>query len=391
MTVRLFWMVTLCLCALQLTGQELGMEEIRIGILGPQKPTSLQVIPEFGTYNVWADGKKIATLNARERITLVQRGARIEASLPGKVLGTFARMELLSVNEFGVFRLYVLKPGRDERVYDDHLHLWVANGQLQLVNQVDLEKYIAGVVEAESGKEKGLEFYRVQAIISRTYALSNRNRFLRKGYHLNDQVDCQVYQGKARWEPDIPEAVRATEGMVLVDSEMRLITAAFHSNSGGHTVSSEAVWSGPLPYLTPRRDDFSIDGAHYDWSRTVARRTWLAYLEDRFGIDTTDEKVVGAFTSYLQPQRALYLGDPAYKVALKDVRKDWTLNSTFFDVIDEGDSLRFQGRGFGHGTGLSQEGAMRMAQLGFTYHDILHFYYNDVHVIDLRVIEFFRE
>lgn len=367
------------------------MEQIRIGILGPQKPTSLQVITEFGTYNVWADGKKVATLQQRERITFVQRGSRIEASLPNKVLGTFDRLELLSLNDLGVFRLYVLKPGRDERVYDDHLHLWVADGQLQLVNLVELEKYIAGVVEAESGKEKGLEFYRVQAIISRTYALSNRKRFLKKGYHLNDQVDCQVYLGKARWEPDIPEAVRATEGMVLVDSEMRLITAAFHSNSGGHTVSSEAVWSGPLPYLTPRRDDFSIDGDHYDWSRTVARHDWLDYLEDRFGVDTGNAEAVGALTSFQQAKRVEYLADSAYRVPLKVVRKDWQLNSTFFDLVDEGDSLRFQGRGFGHGTGLSQEGAMRMAQLGFTYSDILHFYYNDVHIIDLRAIEFFRE
>ncbi|MFN2429187.1 MAG: hypothetical protein ABR574_04145, partial [Cryomorphaceae bacterium] len=78
-------------------------------------------------------------------------------------------------------------------------------------------------------------------------------------------------------------------------------------------------------------------------------------------------------------------------IPLKDIRKDWKLNSTYFSIAPLGrDSLHFTGRGFGHGTGLSQEGAMRMAELGFSYTDILHFYYNDVHVIDLKAINFFR-
>jgi stage II sporulation protein D len=96
-------------------------------------------------------------------------------------------------------------------------------------------------------------------------------------------------------------------------------------------------------------------------------------------------------TNYEQEYRQIFFIDPIFNIPLKDIRKDWGLNSTFFDITEAGDSLRIMGRGFGHGTGLSQEGAMRMADLGFEYSDILHFYYNDVHIIDLKVLGFFKE
>jgi stage II sporulation protein D len=96
-------------------------------------------------------------------------------------------------------------------------------------------------------------------------------------------------------------------------------------------------------------------------------------------------------TNYQQPSRHVFFMDPSYEIPLKEIRTDWKLKSTFFDIASEGDSLKISGRGFGHGIGLSQEGAMRMAELGFGYVDILHFYYDDVHVIDLRALDFFRE
>ena len=65
--------------------------------------------------------------------------------------------------------------------------------------------------------------------------------------------------------------------------------------------------------------------------------------------------------------------------------------STYFNIRVEGELVVFEGSGFGHGVGLSQEGAMRMANLGYSYTEILHYYYTDVHLVDLAVIEFFRE
>lgn len=390
--MALLRIVVLLLCFAQICrAQQADFEEIKIGILGDYEPASAQVIIEFGHYAVWADGRKIGALAPRERITFIRRGEKTEVSLPEKMLGTFTTVELVSAGREGVFRLYLLKPRREERVYDDHLIISSAAGSLRLINRVNLEKYIAGVVEAESGKEKGAQYYMAQAIISRTYALSNRRRYLKHGYNLNDRTDCQVYHGKARWEPAIPEAVRATESLVLTDSEMNLITAAFHSNSGGHTVASSAVWSGALPYLSPRRDDFSLEGDHFEWNAALPREEWLSYLSRRHGVDTEADSLSRAVLHFVQPLRTEWFSDPALGIPLREIRKDFGLNSTWFDLTSDADSVYFTGRGFGHGTGLSQEGAMRMAALGFSCTDILHFYYNDVHIIDLRSIGFFRE
>jgi len=392
-TIRFLLLLTTAIGSVsRICAQEALFDEIRIGIVEEFTPTSAQVITEFGDYNIWADGNKVASLAPRDRVTFIKRGHRVEVGLQGSVLGVFSAVELVSASNMGVFRLYLLKPKKEERVYDDHLLITApGSNALKFINRVDLEKYIAGVVEAESGKDKGTEFYMVQAIISRTYALSNRRRYINQGFHLNDRVDCQVYLGKARWEPDIPAAVAATESMVLVDSEMKLITAAFHSNSGGETVSSAAVWSGALPYLTPRRDDFSLEGDHYAWSETFSVDSWLGYLSNEFDLDVDNPEIRAHILNYEQPVREIYFLDESLGIPLKEIRSDKGLNSTYFDITSDADSVRIEGRGFGHGTGLSQEGAMRMAALGFSYTDILHFYYNDVHIIDLRSLDFFRE
>jgi stage II sporulation protein D len=366
-------------------------ELIDIGILDPVNPSALQVIPEIGSFAVIADGHNEATLRAGERVSLSLSNGRVKVSFPGRVLGLFKDVRLMSLTDEGFFRIYVLSPKKDERVYDDHLIVKPLKNELRLINRVNLEKYVAGVVEAESGKEKELEFYKVQAIISRTYALSNRRKFLAKGFNLNDLVDSQVYHGKCRWEPRILEAVRQTEGKVLVDSEMSLVTAAFHSNSGGETVSSDDVWSKRLPYLSPRSDEFSRNGEHYTWEQKVHRDRWLEYLHQKYDLSNKDDQISEMATNYEQPNRQVFFIDPAYNIPLKDIRMDWKFKSTFFDIKSDGDSLVVSGRGFGHGIGLSQEGAMRMADLGFGFIDILHFYYDDVHVIDLRALEFFRE
>ncbi len=365
--------------------------ELSIGILAKTKPKSVQVIPELGSYEVMGDGVKVISVKATERITFETRGKQVQVSVPGRAIGQYKEVRMMGTNGTAVLRLYVLNPSRHERVYDDHLHITANGTGLKLINRVAIEKYVAGVVEAETGKDKDLEFYKVQAVISRTYALSNRRKFLHEGFNLNDEVDSQVYHGKCRWVPEILVAVEMTAGKVLVDSEMRLITAAFHSNSGGETVSSQAVWTGALPYLSPRRDEFSEMGEHYAWNRTVSKADWLSYLDKTFKYQSGDKLLEMMATNYEQENRQIYFLDPIFNIPLKDIRKDWKFNSTYFDIEDRGDSLYFNGRGFGHGTGLSQEGAMRMTNLGFGYADVIHFYYNDVHIIDLKALEFFKE
>ena len=116
--------------------------------------------------------------------------------------------------------------------------------------------YIAGVSESESGKKDNiLEYYKVQAIICRTYALKNSGKHIKEGYNLCDQEHCQVYKGRCT-NPEILLAVSKTTGIIIVDRYNQPINAAFHANCGGQTLNSEDVWSKPLDYLKSVPDTF---------------------------------------------------------------------------------------------------------------------------------------
>jgi len=367
------------------------LDVLLIGILTDSDIRAIQIHPETDGYKLLADGKTLISLDTLSRFSCINSGGYVRVKTPEKDFGQFKEIKLLCTNSESYFRLYSIIPNGIERVYDDNLIVKPGPKGLKIVNQVALEKYVAGVVEAESGKEKHIEFYKAQAIISRSYALNNAKRYMRSGYNLNDLVDCQVYYGRARWEPLIKDAVHQTRGKVLVDSEMDLITAAFHSNSGGETVSSEVVWSGSLSYLSKREDHFSLEGEHAKWQMKIAKSDWLNYLSSEFNFDTNDRQLNEMALNYVQEKRHVYFLDPKFNIPLKKIRSDWALKSTFFNVEPFGkDTLILKGKGFGHGTGLSQEGAMRMADLGFSYVDILHFYYDDVHIINLEAIDFFR-
>src|SRR5690606_6809159 len=102
------------------------------------------------------------------------------------------------------------------------------------------------------------EYFKLQGIICRTYALNNLHTHTIEGYNLCDQVHCQAYHGKTFYE-DIVSAVMQTRGIVIVDSDISLITAVFHSSCGGQTVNSEDVWSKSLYYLRAVRDSFCLN------------------------------------------------------------------------------------------------------------------------------------
>jgi stage II sporulation protein D len=76
---------------------------------------------------------------------------------------------------------------------------------------------------------------------------------------------------------------------------------------------------------------------------------------------------------------------------LKTIRADFQLKSTYFSVEQKGDMIVFNGRGYGHGVGLCQEGAMEMARLNYTYKDILNFYYKDVYLVNLNALNYFKQ
>jgi stage II sporulation protein D len=191
---------------------------------------------------------------------------------------------------------------------------------------------------------------------------------------------------------DIVEAVLDTKGLVVVDNDLNLITAAFYSNCGGQTCNSQDVWATSTTYLKSVKDTFCLNQSNAKWQRIIPLEDWKSYLQLKHKYPVEDSLKLTGVTSFSQSNgRAIYFMDKDLKIPLKTIRSDFQLKSTYFSISQRGDSVIFNGRGYGHGVGLCQEGAMRMADLKYSYKDILNFYYKDVHLVDLSALNYFKQ
>ena len=361
---------------------------IKIGIFDGIAIKSATFMSLGGSFVLEEENQQLK-LAANQSATIFISGKSIVITSGDATINCGQKVILLSEESNNHFRLKPSNTGEKSQQYFDNLIIKWRNGILVFINETNLDRYVGGVVEAEMGSNHTKELYKAQAIISRTYALANKRKHESQGFHLCDRVHCQAFHGRARYNDDILFAAYETQNLVLVDSDINLITAAFHSNCGGQTLSSEKVWSKPLPYLKSVKDTFCLVMSQSHWEKTIQKEKWVNYLKRNNQSSSKDSTSI-ILAWYPREKHEHFLGDEN-NLRMVDVRKDMKLRSAWFTVQDEGDKVRFVGRGFGHGVGLCQEGAIRRAQLGHSFEEILHHYYLDVYLMDLRKLDFFKD
>ncbi len=285
-----------------------------------------------------------------------------------------------------------------------------AYGSWTLVEQVPLERYLLGVVPHEIGAGSPAAALAAQAVLARTWALRNQGRYGVDGYHLCSDTQCQVYGDPGHAGSAVRQAVAATR-LQLLTWQGQPIHAVYHATNGGVAAGFEEVWSGePLPYLQPRLDGvaalqqrFLIPLAPNQLGSLLATRTGLAGADHpRFRWSRTlDATQIAAAVRPVAPA----LGTPVRVTVLERgpsgrvlalqiqgngpgsaqsvvLRRDAirrhlrSLPSTLFLVHPQGPGRwRFEGGGFGHGAGLSQAGAIELADRGWDTRRILLHYY----------------
>jgi stage II sporulation protein D len=347
---------------------------------------TVKITPLSGKYVIYNNKTKVADLYKNNGVTIKVVGDKLNISKAGEDLGTYENLEFSAEGFLNTFTFSPSEPNLQERVYDDGIKISVADSALKVINKVELEHYIAGVVESEGGIKKNLEFLKLQAIISRTYAISNLKKHLKpSSYNLCDNVHCQMYKGRCT-NSMIMMAVSQTAGDIIIDITNKPISASFCSNCGGETVNSEDVWSISTTYLKAIKDSFCLKQSQAKWEKKIAAKEWLDYLDEKFNYPVTDSSMILKAESFTQTSRKIYFDDNP-NIPLKTIRSDWKLKSTFFSIENEGDTLLFTGRGYGHGAGLCQEGAMHMVDLGWTYKNIIKYYYKDVSLINISELK----
>jgi stage II sporulation protein D len=391
MKTRFKFTLLMAYLPLLMPAQDTGLDRVmQIGLYRERAVKQVVVMSGEANAVLYADGQKRGEIGAADGVRVSVVNGLIEARSLGVSVSGVKYLEIRPSVLMGRLRVRVPSTELPERSYQGTLCFTPTAGVLLTVNKVPLEAYTAGVVQAEAGREHHQEYYKLQSVSCRTYALTNQRKHLLDGFELCDGVHCQVYHGRCS-NDSIKLAVDATRSLVLVDQDIRIIHATFHSNCGGETVNAEDLWSKSEPYLRATRDTFCLGAPHATWKRTLSRSEWLGYLQRRHGLDAADTVRLSALLNYVPRCRDLYLGNTTPGIPLKHVREDLKLRSTYFSVRSEGDKVELAGRGFGHGVGLCQEGAMRMAKAGRSYMDILRHYFTDVHLVELSTIDFFKE
>ena len=255
-------------------------------------------------------------------------------------------------------------------------------GTLTVVNELDLEDYVAGVVMGEVPKDWPLEALKAQAMASRTFAVMKRAeaRAIGKTWDLENHTYYQVYRGSAQAPPSIRKSVLSTRGLV-VTWKGKPINALFHSNCGGQTSRAGDVWGGNEPYLQSVVCRFCRNGPHYSWTALLGHgdisrdlRAAGLMVGDLSDLTPLDRDEAGRILKILAQDtdgRRFEIKGSAFRAAIgPDL-----IRGTRFDVKLTADGFRFKGRGWGHGVGLCQEGACGMAQAGYNAKEILRKYY----------------
>ena len=361
-------------------------QEVSVSIYNDRKLQAVNFSVQKGDYYVYNGNEIKDSLIAADNISVFLDNGLLIYNNKGLTFASNKEITLKNKNESSFFVNY---PGSVEivRSYEGWVKFKKSDNRLLLINFVPLESYVAAVVEAEGGYNAGEQFYMVQAILSRTYALRNINRHIDSGFELCDGTHCQVYKFKCT-NKDILNASKKTKNLILVDNDFNPALALFHSNSGGRTANSGDVFVKNLPYLKAIEDTFAVHGRNYSWETSMSVLKWKEYLQNR-GIKNVQELDLEDILIKQHERGAFFrIGEDSIK--LSSIRHDLGLRSAYFTMRSELTNIIFEGKGYGHGVGLSQESAIEMARRGYNYEQIIKHFFKSVNIVNINVLSVFN-
>ncbi len=282
------------------------------------------------------------------------------------------------------------------------------NGKnIELINIVYIEDYLKGVVPPELGKRSDdeIEAVKAQAVAARTYAMAHLQQYAGEQYDMKSSIIDQVYEGYNVELNIVNRAIEATTGEVIFYQD-KYVNAYYHSTCGGMTDDINAVWDRKeVPYLKAVIDDEACSWSKYfRWQEVFSEKQLRGRIEQYLSSDRGRDLRIGKIKDIVIGERTP--GGRIYKLIIKTdndsfrFQKDrirWVIGRTSnpelilpsdnFNVEITRDNkgyvtkVIFQGRGYGHGVGMCQCGAIGMARQGVIYDSILTHYYTG---IDLR-------
>ena len=287
-------------------------------------------------------------------------------------------------------------------------------GTWTLIQKIKFDDYLAGVLPYEIGPSAPLEALKAQAVIARTWGIFNSDRFNMDSYHLCISTQCQVYKPPKVKNKKVQQAIAATSNFILT-YENKPINAFYHGSNGGISATASESWQmQDFPYFISILDgskslnkifkfpiadeselnhllDFNTEEfygnnhSRFRWNKKVSNLNIKEKLVENKLIDINDDvldlNVIERGISGRVTKLEIHTNkvDKTILLVKDDIRRILSfIPSNLFTINKLSDNLwLFRGGGFGHGVGLSQSGAIEMAELGFSYEQILNHYYRN--------------
>jgi len=348
------------------------------------------------TVDCYKDGRRYSYVSRRDMIVKGNKRSLALSNQTGYMLDE--NVDRMVIAPRGKRRIITV----DGKEYRGLAELAATSGQITLVNVVNVEDYLKGVVPLEIGptEEKQMEAIKAQAVAARTYAMAHLGQFGQEaGYDLKSSVADQLYGGVAVENDRVSRAVEDTRGIVAVYKDS-MINAYYHSTCGGMTDDIEDVWDkNPQPYLVSVSDNGACKiSKYYTWDeRYTGGQIGLRlnqYLTQERGEQVnvgrlTDVKVgsrtpggrVASIIFETSSGHYIFDKEKVRWVITQSAAPDAILRSANFSFTIDRDGggnvseVVFHGRGYGHGVGMCQMGAKGMAGQGVAFDSILALYY----------------
>lgn len=284
--------------------------------------------------------------------------------------------------------------------FHGHLVFIVQDGKITVINVVDVEKYLYGVVPYEIGTLDSLRFeaLKAQAVAARTYVYSHYNSRESLQFDVYADTRDQVYKGLEKSTPLTEAAIDATKGEVMTYNG-DFVQAYYHSTCSGYTEGLGAWGLPDKSYLKAKPDvqangeAWCVESSYHNWKKTFSDRELVSLFKDNAKAAQAKEYMPFSsirsikIESNLEGGRIGVLTVSTDKGAftVKADRTRWLfkkgssiLPSSKFTIEKQGSEWVLEGQGFGHGIGMCQMGARARAKAGQSYVEILKHYYDGI-------------
>ncbi|MEW5692814.1 MAG: SpoIID/LytB domain-containing protein [Candidatus Hydrogenedentota bacterium] len=271
----------------------------------------------------------------------------------------------------------------NSRRYRGNIELFCLGNKIIAIEVLDnIEDYIKGIIKLEINPKWNVEAVKAQAICSRTFAIGNMYTHSSEGYDFCSRPHCQVYGGYEAEDEAGNVAVDATRGFVMYYGE-EIAEAYYCANNGGVTALNSEVWEREaLPYFEIKNDEYSLKGEYSTFETFIS----FAEINKLLNLNSTTLEII---PEEISPSGRIlksiirYDGGREIVLTKNDIRKTLgydRLRSSLFTIFIKDNGIYIVGRGWGHGVGLSQWGAKVMADSGYTYQDIINFYFPGISI-----------